>query len=129
MTAYDVLDEATIAATPAEIVQALLDEAAGRRQWWQPSLRMRQRGDRPPTEIGAVVDINIHRRSAPTQPVMPPAARIVTAADHGCGSWPPLRRALWWRAATGPAWPVVLRVRDPLHAAAGLLSAGGHRPP
>jgi hypothetical protein len=57
MTAYDVLDEATIAATPAEIVQALLDEAAGRRQWWQPSLRMRQRGDRPPTEIGAVVDI------------------------------------------------------------------------
>jgi uncharacterized protein YndB with AHSA1/START domain len=48
MTAYDVLDEATIAATPAKVVQALLDEAAGRSQWWQPSLRMRQRGDTPP---------------------------------------------------------------------------------
>jgi uncharacterized protein YndB with AHSA1/START domain len=59
MTTYDVLDEATIAATPAEIVQALLDEAAGRSQWWQPHLRMRQRGDRPPTEIGAVVDITV----------------------------------------------------------------------
>ena len=59
MATYDVLDQATIAATPAEIVQALLDEAAGRSQWWQPHLRMRQRGDRPPTEIGAVVDITV----------------------------------------------------------------------
>ena len=60
MTAYDVLDEATIAATPAEVVQALLDEAAGRSNWWQPYLRMRQRGDSPPTEIGAVVDITVN---------------------------------------------------------------------
>ncbi len=59
MTTYDVLDEATIAATPAEIVEALLDEAAGRSHWWQPYLRMRQRGDKPPTEIGAVVDIAV----------------------------------------------------------------------
>ncbi len=59
MTTYDVLDEATIEATPAEIVQALLDEAAGRSQWWQPYLRMLQRGDTPPTEIGAVVDITV----------------------------------------------------------------------
>ena len=58
MTTYDVLDEATIAATPAEIVRALLDEAAGRSHWWQPYLRMRQR-DRPPTEIGAVVDFAV----------------------------------------------------------------------
>jgi uncharacterized protein YndB with AHSA1/START domain len=60
MTTYDVLDEATIAATPAEIVQALLDEAAGRSHWWQPYLQMRQRGDRPLTEIGAVVDITVN---------------------------------------------------------------------
>ena len=33
MTTYDVLAESSIAATPAEIVQALLDEAAGRSQW------------------------------------------------------------------------------------------------
>ncbi len=59
MPTYDVLDQATIAATPTEIVRALLDEAAGRSQWWQPSLRMRQRGDQPPTEIGAVVDITV----------------------------------------------------------------------
>ncbi|MGE5289182.1 MAG: SRPBCC family protein [Micromonosporaceae bacterium] len=60
MTTYDVLDEATIAATPAEIVRALLDEAAGRSHWWEPFLRMRQRGDKPPTEIGAVVDLIIN---------------------------------------------------------------------
>lgn len=59
MSTYNVLDEATIAATPAEVVQALLDEAAGRSNWWQPALRMRQRGNQPPTEIGAVVDITI----------------------------------------------------------------------
>jgi uncharacterized protein YndB with AHSA1/START domain len=57
MTTYDVLDEATVAATPAEVVQALLDEAAGRSEWWQPLLRMRQRGDTPPTQTGAVVDL------------------------------------------------------------------------
>jgi Polyketide cyclase / dehydrase and lipid transport len=59
MTKYDVVNEATIAATPAEIVGAFLDEAAGRSQWWQPSLRMRQRGDRPLPEIGAAVDITV----------------------------------------------------------------------
>jgi hypothetical protein len=59
MTTYDVLNEATIAATPAEIVAAVLEEAAGRSQWWEPSLRMRQRGDKPLPEIGAMVDITV----------------------------------------------------------------------
>lgn len=59
MTKYDVSNEATITATPAEIVGAFLAEAAGRSQWWQPSLRMRQRGDTPLPEIGAVVDITV----------------------------------------------------------------------
>jgi polyketide cyclase/dehydrase/lipid transport protein len=59
MATYDVLNEAAIAATPAEAVDALLAEAAGRSQWWQPSLRMRQRGDRPLPEMGAVVDITV----------------------------------------------------------------------
>ena len=59
MTTYDVLNEATIAATPAEIVTAVLEEAAGRSQWWEPSLRMRQRGDKPLPEIGAMVDITV----------------------------------------------------------------------
>ncbi len=59
MTRYDVLNEATIAATPAEIVSAFLAEAAGRSQWWQPFLLMRQRGDKPLPEIGAAVDITV----------------------------------------------------------------------
>jgi len=59
MTRYDVLNEATIAATPAEIVSAFLDEAAGRSQWWQPSVRMRRRGAKPLPEIGAAVDITV----------------------------------------------------------------------
>ncbi len=60
MTTYDLLDEAIIAATPAEIVRALLDEAAGRSDWWQPYVRMRQRGDTPPTEIGAILDFTVN---------------------------------------------------------------------
>lgn len=59
MAAYDVLNEADIAATPAEIVGALLAEAAGRSRWWQPFLVMRQQGDKSLPEIGAVVDIAV----------------------------------------------------------------------
>ncbi|MGD0701028.1 MAG: hypothetical protein ABSA02_14215 [Trebonia sp.] len=59
MTRYDVSNEATIAATPAEIVGAFLAEAAGRSQWWQPFVRMRQRGAKPLPEIGAAVDITV----------------------------------------------------------------------
>ena len=59
MTTYDVLNEATIAATPAEIADALTAEAAGRSRWWQPMLVLRQRGDQPITEIGAVADITV----------------------------------------------------------------------
>ncbi len=59
MTRYDVSNEATIAATPAEIVGAFLDEAAGRSHWWEPFVRMRQRGSKPLPEIGAAVDIAV----------------------------------------------------------------------
>jgi hypothetical protein len=64
MATYDVVNEATIAATPAEIVGAILDEAAGRSRWWQPLLRMRQRGDEPLPEIGAMVDITVSVEAA-----------------------------------------------------------------
>jgi Polyketide cyclase / dehydrase and lipid transport len=60
MTTYNVLNEATIAATPAEITDALTAEAAGRSRWWQPLLALRQRGDQPITEIGAVLDITVN---------------------------------------------------------------------
>ena len=59
MAKYDVVNEAVIAATPAEIVAAFLDEAAGRSRWWQPVLQMRPRGDKPLPEIGAMVDITV----------------------------------------------------------------------
>jgi len=59
MATYDVLNEAAIAATPADIVGALLAEAAGRSRWWQPFLVMRQQGDKSLPEIGAVVDITV----------------------------------------------------------------------
>lgn len=59
MTRYDVSNDATIAATPAEIVGVFLEEAAGRSQWWQPFVRMRQRGSKPLPEIGAAVDITV----------------------------------------------------------------------
>jgi hypothetical protein len=59
MTKYDISNEATIAATPAEIVGAFLEEAAGRSQWWRPFVRMRQRGSRPLPEIGAAVNITV----------------------------------------------------------------------
>ena len=81
MSTYDVLDEATIAATPAEIVQALLDEAAGRSQWWQPDLRMRQRGDLPPTEIGAIVDITVSGGGLPQRLAMVRFSGRVTAFE------------------------------------------------
>jgi hypothetical protein len=57
MATYDVVNEAAIAATPADIVSALLAEAAGDSRWWQPLLELRQRGDRPLPEIGAVLDV------------------------------------------------------------------------
>ncbi len=59
VTRYDVSNSAVIAATPSEIIGAFLEEAAGRSQWWQPYLRMRQRGGRPLPEIGAAVDIAV----------------------------------------------------------------------
>ncbi len=59
MTTYDVVNEEIIAATPAEIVDAFLEEAAGRSQWWHPFLRMSPRGDKPLPQIGAMVDIAV----------------------------------------------------------------------
>jgi hypothetical protein len=67
MTKYDVSNSATIAATPAEIVGAFLEEAAGRSQWWQPFVRMRQRGGRPLPEIGAAVVITVAGGGLPGQ--------------------------------------------------------------
>jgi hypothetical protein len=63
VTRYDVSNEATIAATPAEIVGAFLEEAAGRSQWWRPFVQMRQHGSKPLPEIGAAVEITVASES------------------------------------------------------------------
>ena len=84
MSTYDVVNEAIIAATPAEVASALMQEAAGRSHWWQPSLRMRQRGDKPVPQIGAVVEITISGAGLPVQRLA--AVRFtaqVTAFDPG----------------------------------------------
>ena len=52
MPRYDVTDQATLAATPAEIFAAIEDEAAGRSQWWRPWLAIRQLGEVPYTQVG-----------------------------------------------------------------------------
>jgi Polyketide cyclase / dehydrase and lipid transport len=57
MATYDVVNEAAIAATPADIVDALLAEAAGDSRWWRPFLELRQRGDKPLPETGAVLNV------------------------------------------------------------------------
>ena len=67
MTRYDVSNEATIAATPGEIIDAFLAEAAGRSRWWQPWVRMHQRGSRPLPEIGAAVEIAVAGEGGPGQ--------------------------------------------------------------
>jgi polyketide cyclase/dehydrase/lipid transport protein len=59
MTKYDVSNRATIAATPAEVIDAFLEEAAGRSHWWEPFVRMRRRGGKPLPEIGSAVDITV----------------------------------------------------------------------
>lgn len=59
MAKYDLRDEAIVGLKPAEIVQALVDEAAGRSSWWHPWIRMRQRGDAAFNEAGAVLDLTM----------------------------------------------------------------------
>jgi hypothetical protein len=67
MTRYDVRNDAIIAATPAEIVGAFLDEAAGRSQWWRPYVRMRQHGGKLLPEIGAAVEVTVTSGGGPAQ--------------------------------------------------------------
>ncbi len=57
MAKYDLRDEAIVVLEPGEIVQAPVDEAAGRSSWGHPWERMRQRGDIAFNEVGAVLDL------------------------------------------------------------------------
>ncbi len=59
MAKYDLRDEAIVGLEPGEIIQALVDEAAGRSNWGHPGMRMRQRGDAAFNQVGAVLDLAI----------------------------------------------------------------------
>ncbi len=59
MAKYDLRDEAIVGLEPGEIIQALVDEAAGRSSWGHPRMRMRQRGDAAFNQVGAVLDLAI----------------------------------------------------------------------
>jgi uncharacterized protein YndB with AHSA1/START domain len=66
MPEFDVVDEAVLAADPATVFQALLDEAMAITRWWLPHLEMKPRGGTPPNQVGGVVDITIHRPGKPS---------------------------------------------------------------
>ncbi|HEX6249660.1 MAG TPA: SRPBCC family protein [Nocardioidaceae bacterium] len=55
MRRYDVTDEAVLEATPAEVVAALADEAAGRSAWWRPWVDLRSVGEVPYPQDGSRV--------------------------------------------------------------------------
>ncbi len=58
------VDTAVISASPADVMQALLDEVAGVSHWWLPYLRMQQRGELPFPEVGAAADITVSPQGA-----------------------------------------------------------------
>lgn len=60
MARFEALDEADIAASPAEVIAALDDEAAGRSSWWLPWLRLSQRGTRAYSEVGGEAGIAVN---------------------------------------------------------------------
>lgn len=66
---YDLIDETTIEATPAEVFAALEDEASGRSHWWRPWLMMEL--DRSGSEIavGADMTIRISEGGHPERPL------------------------------------------------------------
>lgn len=55
MRRYDVTDEAVLEATPAEVVAALADEAAGRSAWWRPWVELTSVGEIPYPQDGSRV--------------------------------------------------------------------------
>src|SRR5215468_1105041 len=106
------------------------DTPASRGQRFRPGRRRDQcrPGAGGGAESGEVVFLCIGRARREL-PLLPPTVRVVTAADQGCASWPPLCRTLWWRAATRAGLAGGSSGAYRLHAAADPLSAGGHRPP
>lgn len=59
---YDVVNEAVLEASTAEIIAAYADEMAGRSSWWLPFLRARVRDQVEFPQVGAVLDVTVSPR-------------------------------------------------------------------
>ena len=59
---YDVVNEAVLEASPAEIIAAYAVEMAGRSSWWLPYLRARVRDQVEFPQVGAVLDVKVSTR-------------------------------------------------------------------
>ena len=62
MKDIDVVEEALLDASPAEVFGALLDEAAGRSQWWRPALEIDPRPGTPAGQPGAILEVHVRSR-------------------------------------------------------------------
>jgi hypothetical protein len=59
---YDVVNEAVLEATPAEIIAAYADEFAGRSSWGLPYTQARVRHEAEWPAVGAVIDVTVNGR-------------------------------------------------------------------
>jgi hypothetical protein len=61
MPKIETLDEAVIDDQPLVVYKAVLNEFAGVTHWWMPIHESKIRGDVPIDQVGAAIDIAIHR--------------------------------------------------------------------
>jgi uncharacterized protein YndB with AHSA1/START domain len=130
---YDVVSEAVLEATPAEIIAAYGDEFAGRSSWWLPYLRARVRDQVEYPQVGAVLDVQVSvrpggvdRRDATTfterVTAYEPQHRIVVTTDGALRgeaetTLTPIddthtRIHEHWRANPAGLWGLLLRFMD-----------------
>ena len=65
MPRIDVIDEATINATPSLVFEALLNELGGAKKWWMHHWEAKPRGNSPLHQPGWIIDITVHRIGTP----------------------------------------------------------------
>lgn len=65
MPNIEVTDEAIINSPSSEVFKAILNEAAGKTNWWMPHWESKLRGRIPINEVGAVFEMTVHRTGKP----------------------------------------------------------------
>jgi hypothetical protein len=61
----DVVVEGILNTDPKRAFMTFLDEAQGRTHWWMPHWESTLRDTKPIAEVGAIVDITVHRIATP----------------------------------------------------------------